>query len=53
MQVASAEENRKSAQKVADGKPLNQDEARGLATARATAGQESRRLDRIVIGEPQ
>lgn len=49
--MATKEGNRIAAQKLHDGKALTQDEARGLATARGTAGSESKKLDRIVEGK--
>jgi len=52
--MATVEGNRAAALKVHEGKPLTQDEQRGLTTARNTAGTESRNLDHIVeTGRPQ
>ena len=48
--MASKEENRDSAKKVAEGKSLTQDEQRALDRARSTAGSESRALKRIAGG---
>ena len=49
--MASKEENRIAARKLSEGKKLDQSEERALARARATAGSESKKLDRIVAGE--
>jgi len=48
--MATKEENRIAAKKVSEGKELDQTEERALARARATSGEEKRRLDRIVAG---
>jgi len=49
--MASKEENRIAAQKLQEGKSLDQNEERALARARSTTGTEKRLLDRIVAGE--
>jgi len=48
--MASKEENRASARKVAEGKSLNQDEQRALDTASGQAGSEGKELKRLMGG---